>query len=124
MITLQYLVCMIASYPGSRWAGKREPLFAHAITRILGKSETIVLCPYNHDDKTYTYRYIVRVFSTNDGSISIVRSPALSSSLRRLGTSDMSLKKVQVANRFGFCLEKYGYCLVSRCDIPLCFRLS
>ena len=32
-----------------------------------------------------------------------------------VGISDMSLKKVQVANRFGFCLEKYGYCLVAVC---------
>ena len=63
-------------------------------------------------------------FLTNNGSVSIIRSPVLSSSLRWLGTSDMSLKKVQVANRFGFCLEKYGYCLVSRCDTALCCRLS
>ena len=28
----------------------------------------------------------------------------------------MNLKTVQVATSFGFCLEKYGYCLVSLCD--------
>ena len=53
---------------------------------------------------TYTYRYIVRTFSTNDGSI--VRSPAPSSSLRQVATSDVSLRKVQVATRFDFCPEK------------------
>ena len=51
----------------------------------------------------YTYRYIVRTFSTNDRSVSIVRSPAPFSSLRRVATSDVSLRKVQVATRFDFC---------------------
>ena len=52
-------------------------------------------------------------FLTNNGSVSIVRSPAPSSSLQQLDTSDMSLKKVH----FGFLLRKiYGYCLVNLCD--------
>ena len=58
----------VASYPGSQWAGKERawyPLFAHALNfpRNLGKSETIVLYPYNRDNISYTYRYIVRKFS-------------------------------------------------------------
>ena len=70
----------------------------------------------------YTYRYIVHTL-TNDRSVLIVRSPVLSCALLRppgpsdgyVGISDMSLKKVQVANHFGFFLEKYGYCLVAVC---------
>ena len=38
-------------------------------------------------------------FLSNDRSVSIVRSSGLSSFLRWVGTSDMSLKKVQVATR-------------------------
>ena len=49
-------------------------------------------------------------------SFVVLRSPAPSSSLQRLSTFDMNLKTVQVATSFGFCLEKYGYCLVSLCD--------
>ena len=46
-------------------------------------------------------------FLTNEGSVSIVRSPALSSSLRQLDTSDMRLKEVQVASYlFEFLLGK------------------
>ena len=37
-------------------------------------------------------------FLTNNGSVSIVRPPAPSSSLRRSGTSNTSVKKVQVYN--------------------------
>ena len=60
----------VASYPGSRWARKEKawyPLFAHVLIfpRNLGKSETIVLYPYNRDDIMYTssYCYIVRTLS-------------------------------------------------------------
>ena len=55
----------VASYPGSQWAGKERawyPLFVHALTfpEILGNQ---MLYPNNHDDITYTYRYIVCTFS-------------------------------------------------------------
>ena len=46
-------------------------------------------------------------FLTNDGSLSIIRSPVPFSYLRQLGTSDMSLKKVQVASSLDICLGKY-----------------
>ena len=46
----------------------------------------------------YTYRYIILTFSDYDGSFSIVCSPAPSSFVLWLGTSDISLKKVQVAS--------------------------
>ena len=42
-------------------------------------------------------------FLTNDGSLSVIRSSAPSSSLQRLGTSDMSLKEVQVASSLDVC---------------------
>ena len=62
---------------------------------------------------TYTYRYISSArFLTNYGSVSIICSPAPSSSLRQGGTSDLSLKKVQVATRLDFCERLYGYCLI------------
>ena len=58
-----------------------------------------MLYPYNCDDITYTYC----------GSVSIVRSPGLSSSLQWLGTSDMGLNKVQVATSLDFFLGKYVF---------------
>ena len=62
-----------------------------------------MLYPYNHDDRMYTYRYIVRTFS--DQQWPIACSPGLSSSLQRLGTSHMSPKKVQVATCSDFCIK-------------------
>jgi len=61
-----------------------------------------VLYPYNRVDITYSYRYIVCTFSDL-----LVRSPALSSSLRWLDTSGMSLKEVQVANSWNFAGKVY-----------------
>ena len=67
----------------------------------------------------YTYRYIVCTFSDQlwkRFDRSIVHSSAPYSSLRQEGTSDSSLKKVQVATKLDFFVEKnmwlYGYCLV------------
>ena len=42
-------------------------------------------------------------FLTDDGSLSVVHSSAPSSSLQRLGTSDMNLKEVQVASSLHVC---------------------
>ena len=97
----------LASYPGFRWVGKERawyPLFAHALNfpEILGNRKLSIL--------------------TNDGGSSIARSPGFSSSLQRLGTSDMSLNKVQVATSSDFCWENTclcGYYLVSLCDTTM-----
>ena len=51
-------------------------------------------------------------FLTDDGSLLVVSSSAPSSSLQRIGTSDMSLKEVQVASS-----------LDVACDTK-CYRLS
>jgi len=55
----------LASYPGSRWAGKERawyPLFAHALNlpEILGNCK---LSCYIRHNIMYTYCYIVRKFS-------------------------------------------------------------
>ena len=58
----------------------------------------------------YTYRYIVCTFSDQlwkRFDRSIVHSSAPYSSLRQEGTSDSSLKKVQVATKLDFLWEKY-----------------
>ena len=78
-----------------------------------------MLYPYNHDEKRILTATSSAHFLTNDGSASIARSPGLSGSLQRLGTSDMSLNKVQVATSSDFCWENTclcGHCLVSVCD--------
>jgi len=95
---------VLASYIGSQWAGKERtwyPLLAHVLNfpKILG------LYLYIHDNITYTYHYIVRTFSDQQWSVWIIRSPAPSSSLRRLSASDMSLKKVQVVSSLDFCWD-------------------
>ena len=67
----------------------------------------------------YTYRYIAN-FLTDDGSLSVVRSSSPSSSLQWLGTSDMSLKEVQVASSLGRLLgERRVYTTTARqvCEI-------
>ena len=60
-----------------------------------------------------TYRILTATssanFLTDDGSLSVVRSSAPSSSLQRLGTSDMSLKEVQVRS------FQFGRVLGERC---------
>ena len=121
----------LASYPGSRWAGKERawyPLFAHALNfpEILGNRK--LFC-YIHITVT-TYRLCTTTssthFLTNDRSVSIARSPGFSSSLQRLGTFDKSLKKVQVATSSDFCWEitcLYGYCLVRYHCVTICHRL-
>ena len=131
----KFPVNIIVNFPGSWWAGKeraRYPLFAHVLTfpEILGNRKlSCYSFLYNCDDITYTYRYVVAHFLTNDGSILIIHSPAPSSSLRRVGTSDLSLKKVQVATRLDFCWEKYvfiGLLPGSLCDshcVTICHKL-
>ena len=105
-------IATLASYPGSRWAGKERawyPLFAHTLNlpEILVNRKLLCYIRITMTAKCILTATLSAHFLTNDGSISIVllRSPAPSSSLRRLGTSDTSLKKVQVAYRFGVCLE-------------------
>ena len=48
----------------------------------------------------YNYCYIIHTFLINYGSLSIALPAAPYSCIRRLGTSDMSLKKVQAASGF------------------------
>ena len=48
-------------------------------------------------------------FLTKGGSLSIVCSPVPFSFLRWLGTSDTSLRKVQVASSLDFCSGKYVF---------------
>ena len=74
------------------------------LPEILGNQKLFVLYSYNCDDITYTlplhhphvFWPTMEVFR----SFVLLRSPATSSSLPRLGTSDMSLKKVQVATTY------------------------
>ena len=101
------------------------PLFAHALNlpEILVNRKLLCYIRITVTTKRILTAILSAHFLTNGGSVSIVRSPALSSSLRRLGTSDISLKKVQVANRLGFCLEKYGTAWY-RCDMALFCHLS
>ena len=47
------------------------------------------LYPYNRDVIMYTYHYVTAHFLTNNGVLSIVRSPAPSSALLWVGTSDI-----------------------------------
>ena len=107
MYTIWWKPVVLASYSGSRWAGKEKawyPLFAHALnfSVIMRKWKLLCYICDNRDDITTTYRYIVRTQQWKHFN----RSPAPSSSLWQLGTSDMSLKKVQVATSLGFCLKK------------------
>ena len=102
----------LASYPGCRWMGRKRawyPLFAHVLNfpEILGNRK---LSCYIHTTVTSERKLTATSsahFMTNDGSLSIARSPAPSSYFRQLGTSDMSRKKVQVASSLDICLGKY-----------------
>ena len=66
MLTTQIMAYwLVTSYPGSWWAGKEKalyPLFAHVLNfpEMLGYQKLLL---YNHDDITYTYRYIIITFS-------------------------------------------------------------
>ena len=114
----------LALYPGSQWAGKERawyPLFAHVLNlpEILVNQKLLCYIRIIMTTNVYLPLHCPHTFwPTMEAfrSFILLRSPAPSSSLWRLGTSDMSLKKVQVANRFGFCFEKFGYCLVSSPD--------
>ena len=76
----------------------------------------------------YIYRYIVYTFFDQQWKC-VDHSPAPFSSLRRVGTSDLSVKKVQVATRSEFCWEKYVFIRLlpgslwdSHC-VTICHRL-
>ena len=98
----------VASYPGSRWAGKERawyPLFAHVLNFQESLGNWKLLC---YIRITVTTECILTAtssahFLSNDGGVSIARSPGLFSSLQRLGTCCMSLKKVQVVPTSDFC---------------------
>ena len=95
-----------------------ESTVYHALN--LGKLCVISVQTWRHN----VYSPLYHLY--NDESILIIRSPAPSSSLRQLGTSDMSLKKVQVATSLGFAWKNtclYSYCLVSLRDTVMCCRL-
>ena len=69
-----------------------------------------MLYPYNRGNERILTATSSAHFLTNDVSVSITRSPGLSSSLQWLGTSDISPKKVHVATYlFGFLLGKYMF---------------
>ena len=116
----------VASYPGSRWAGKQRvwnPLFTHTLnfTEILGNQKLCVISVQTWRHNVYSPLYHLY----NDGSILIICSPAPSSSLQQLGTSDMNLKKVQVATSLGFAWKNtclYSYSLVSLRDTVMWYH--
>ena len=90
-----------------------NPLFTHALN--LGKLCVISVQTWRHN----VYSPLYRLY--NDGSILIIRSPAPSSSLRQLVTSDMSLKKLQVTTSLGFAWKNtclYSYCLRDTTVLP------
>ena len=73
----------LASYPGSRWAGKERawyPLFAHALNlpEILVNRKLLCYIRITVTIKRILTAILSAHFLTNDGSVSIVRSPALS----------------------------------------------
>ena len=96
---------VLASYSGRGKERAWYPLFAHVLNfpEILGNRK---LSCYIHKTVT-TYRILTATssanFLTDDGILSVVCSSAPSSSLQRLGTSDTSLKEVQVASSLDIC---------------------
>ena len=107
------ITCVRSPVPRISVGGEREsryPLFAHALNlpEIMVNRKllcyiriTVTINVYLPLHCPHTFWPTMEAFR----SFVLLRSPAPSSSLRRLGTSDTSLKKVQVANRFGVCLE-------------------
>ena len=106
--------CQSGTQPRTQALGGRGkerawyPLFAHALNfpQILGNRK--LPC---YIRKTVTTKRILTAtlsanFLTDDGSLLVIRSSAPSSSLQRLGTSNMSLKELQVASSLDVCQEK------------------
>ena len=98
-------IALLAKLRSLHMAAIQYPYIVMTLPRIIAISSHTYVSRTKRLEPALTYLSTATLsthFLTNNESVSIVHSPALSSSLRRLGTSDMSLKKVQVANRFGF----------------------
>ena len=83
------------------------PLFAHALNfpEILGNRKLSCYIRTTVTSERILTATSSAHFLTNNESLSIVRTPAASSYLQQLGTSDM---KVQVASSLDICLGKYA----------------
>ena len=80
----------------------------------IGNYCVISVKPWRHNVHLPLHRS--HIFWPFYGSISIICSPAPSSSLRQEGTSDLSLKKIQVATRLDFLWEKCVIIRLLLCD--------